>query len=131
MTKNRRFPLLTNHEGSSFVIHGFLQVGKDKKIRIEGKPHIQFYQYRPWLFSISNFKKMYLLNNLTTERPAILSFRALTASIYMLEFILANKNSIRELCSSEYFSKRFNSIKGDVERGLNIFKNVNGHLVFS
>ena len=68
---------------------------------------------------------MYLLNNLTTERPAILSFRALTASIYMLEFILANKNSISELCSSEYFSKRFNSIKGDVERGLNIFKNVN------
>lgn len=59
-----------------------------------------------------------------TERPAILSFHALTASIYMLEFILTNKNRIKVLCSDDYFYERFRCIKSDVERGLKIFKDV-------
>ncbi len=60
-----------------------------------------------------------------TNRPSILSFHALTASIFMLEFILRNYVFLKSLCSEDYFFERLENIKNDVQKGISNFSKVN------
>lgn len=78
-------------------------------------------QKRDHILLSSHFHPVYSVIR-KTERPAILSFHALTASIYMLEFIIRNYDDLLNFTSDDYLHERFKNIKKDVRSGLQIFK---------
>ena len=56
------------------------------------------------------------------KRPSILSFHALIASVFMLEFIIRNNDLLVELSSNDYIKSRKNEVLKDVEKGIKILK---------